>query len=286
MRLHIVLFARNEAARIGGAIDSLPPADAGTTIHVLVNGSTDGTARIAAERTRGRGDVRVHDLPFGGKARTWNHYVDALFDDAVDAVVFMDGDVTLAPAAIPALVAALDADPGAGAVAAAPSTGRNAARYRAGLQAEHGLFGGLYLVRGAFLARLRASGIRLPIDLVGDDGLIGALVKTDLGGERHWRDERIAFAPDASFACERIALTRPSSLRLQYRRMLSYSLRRYQNLVISGIMRGPGPAALPIRLADLYAANRGLFTLRMRPGTIWFDWLARRRMLRGRRRDA
>lgn len=278
MKIDIVLFARNEASRIGRAIDSLPVVAAGTTIHVLVNGSTDATAVVATDRARNRPDIRVHDLPSGGKARAWNHYLDTIFDDAVDAAVFMDGDVTLAPGAVDALVAALTDDAEADAVAAAPSTGRNAAHYRAQIQAQHGLFGGLYLVRGAFLSRLKASSIRLPVDLIGDDGLIGALVKTDLRDESHWRDERVAFAATASFACDRVAITRLSTLGLQYRRMLNYSLRRYQNLIITRIMRGPGPAALPVRLSDFYAASRDLFTLRRTPDAIWFDWLVRRRI--------
>lgn len=278
MKIDIVLFARNEAPRIARAIDSLPVAAAGMAIHILVNGSTDTTAAVATLHAGKRPDIRVHDLSFGGKARTWNHYVDAIFDGSSTATVFMDGDVVLAPGAVDALVATLADCPGADAVAAAPSTGRNAARYREQIQAEHGLFGGLYLLRGAFLSRLKASGIRLPVDLVGDDGLIGALVKTDLRDESHWRDERVAFAQDASFACDRVALTRPATLGRQYGRMLSYSLRRYQNLIITRIMRGPGPEALPTRMADLYATNRDLFTLRREADAIWFDWLVRRRI--------
>ena len=61
--------------------------------------------------------------------------------------------------------------------------------------------------------------------------------------------------------------------------MINYSVRRYQNMIISGIMRGPGPAALPKTMRETYAAHWHLFDVR--PKRAPFDWLAKRRMKRG-----
>lgn len=280
MTLHVVVFARNEERRIAAALASLPVERPDSVFHILVNGSHDRTAAVAREQSRGRDAVQVHDLAFGGKARSWNHYVDNILDEGVAAAVFMDGDVAVAPGAIDAMLATLEDNPQANAVAAAPSSGRRSAHYRAAIENEHGLFGGLYLLRGSFLHRLKRSSIRLPEDLIGDDGLIGALVKTDLHDESAWCDERVAFAHAAGFACERVALTRPATLAMQYHRMVSYSLRHFQNLVITAIMRGPGPVALPKRLADLYPDHLDSFRPRRRPAILLFDVIARRRIER------
>ena len=65
---------------------------------------------------------------------------------------------------------------------------------------------------------------------------------------------------------------------MQYKRLINYSVRHFQNIIISSIMRGPGPQALPPRLAVLY--GEWLPRLRARPGLVqgWFDARALRRM--------
>jgi cellulose synthase/poly-beta-1,6-N-acetylglucosamine synthase-like glycosyltransferase len=276
----VAVLAHNEERRIGACLASLPLDDLGVSVHVVVNGSSDRTAAIAREMGQGRGQARltVHDWPEGGKARSWNRF---LFDTPGvngDVFVFVDGDAEVTPGSVAALVAALEADPTVNAAAGMPQNGRRAAQYRAEMAASRGLFGDLYALSGSFVARLRASGIRLPADLIGDDSLIGALAKTDLADERDWRDQRIVPCAGAGFLCEPAALTSPRSLHLQYRRMINYSLRHFQNRIVSSLMRGGGPNGLPVRLADLYPDWLGAFRPRRHPLWWWFDRQALARM--------
>jgi hypothetical protein len=194
--------------------------------------------------------------------------------------VFVDGDAEVAPGSVAALAAALAADPHANAASGVPLNGRNAAAYRQALIAGHGLFGDLYALRGDFLARMQARGLRLPVDLVGDDSLVGALAKTDLQDESHWDDARVVPVAEAGFYCEPGALT-PAGLRLQHRRLVNYSLRHFQNRIVSQLMRERGPEALPERLADLYP--EWLPRWAPRPRHWWFDRLALARIRRAAR---
>lgn len=269
----VAVLAHNEERRIAACLESLPRGRGDVAIHVLVNGSSDRTAEIA----NGFLGVIVHDWREGGKARSWNRFVLDTLAAFSPVHVFVDGDAVVAPGSIDALAAAL-AGPRVNAAAALPLNGRRAAGYRAEMRRKRGLFGDLYAMKGAFLARMKAAAIRLPDDLIGDDGLIAALAKTDLGDESHWDDMRIALAELAGFYLEPVSLARPRSLALQYRRMINYSVRHYQNRLISEIMRGPGPAALPERLATLYPAK--LAALKPRPKNWWFDRLALQRMSR------
>ena len=182
------------------------------------------------------------------------------------------------PGALEAMVATLEANHGANGVNAMPVTGRKQADYRAKMLDDHGLFGALYGLSSDFVARLKASPIRLPLDLIGDDGLIAALAKTGLGPESNWDKTRIANCETAQFCFEQADWRVPTTWQLQFRRMINYSIRRYQNLIISTIMRGPGPAALPATMRQTYAANTHLFNIR--PKYAVFDWLARQRMKR------
>ena len=278
-RASVAIFAHNEERRIARCINSLPLHSHDFEFHLLVNGTRDRTVAIARELTSTLPDFHIHNLPLGGKARTWNHFVGAIFDDASAACLFVDGDAELERGALEEMVATLADNNDANAVNAMPVTGRNRAKYHATMIDQHGMFGALYGLSGAFVARLKASTIRLPVDLIGDDSLIAALAKTDLEPESAWNNQRIANCEAARFKFEEADWRIPATWHLQYRRMINYSVRRYQNLVISQIMRGPGPSALPATMRETYAAHWHRFDIR--PKFALFDWLALRRMKRG-----
>lgn len=272
----VTVLAHNEEQRISACLRSLPTGLPGMAVHVVVNGSSDRTAQRA--RACGRNDVTVHEFALGGKARSWNRFLFDTLDEFAGYHIFIDGDVILAPKAIEALMAALDADPSAQCAAAMPLNGRSVEQYRAQMKAEHGLFGALYALRGDFLARMKRADIRLPDDLIGDDGLICAMVKTGLGDESRWDDRRVIPCEDSGFTCETTRLFSWATLRNQYRRMINYSVRHFQNRIISEIMRGKGPSGLPRMLSSLYKEK--MPELQPRHSLVWwyFDRQALKRM--------
>lgn len=276
----VIILAHNEEARIAACLQSLPLADDDIAFHVVVNGSTDGTAHIARGFAERHNNLQLHVFEQGGKARSWNRI---LFDElpGVHTVhVFVDGDAEVAPGSIRALAATLATTSHANAAAALPLNGRKVAAYQAQLRREHGLFGDLYALCGIFLARMKVASIRLPDDVIGDDGLVCALAKTDLADESYWDDQRVAVCEAAGFFCAPVSLWSPSSWRMQFRRMINYSVRHFQNLLISQLMRANGPAVLPHRLSAIYAD--ALPSMRPRGGLahMLFDRLALRRMAR------
>jgi glycosyltransferase involved in cell wall biosynthesis len=272
VQILIAVLAHNEEAHIGACLESLPK---GVPVHVVVNGSRDRTAAVA----RGVQGVTVHEFEQGGKARSWNRFVFDTLDAFAAVNIFVDGDAIIAPGSIPALVAALQANRSANAAAALPLNGRQARVYRETTLRDRGLFGDLYAVRGAFLARMKAAAIRLPDDLIGDDGLIAALVKTDLGAEAAWDAARVVPVAEAGFFMAQPANPiDPRTWPMQYRRMINYSLRYFQNRIVSAIMQDQGPKALPRDLAALYPTWLPLFMPRRSPRWWWFDRLALARM--------
>jgi glycosyltransferase involved in cell wall biosynthesis len=277
-RAQVAIFAHQEERRIGGCIKSLPLASDAFEFHLMINGTTDQTAEIARGLTDHLPHFYIHDLPEGGKARTWNYFLDNVFDDTAPIAFFVDGDAEIMAGALELMMTTLGSNQQANGVNAMPVVGHAKAVYRERMLAEHGLFGALYGLKGTFLGRLKSNGIRLPLDLIGDDGLIAALAKTDLRDENHWNDNRIANCPDAGFRFEVMALHSPSTWLMQWRRFVTYSVRRYQNRIISNIMRTMGPSRLPKSMRETYAANVHLFNIR--PTHAPFDWLAKRRMVR------
>lgn len=279
MTVAIAIFAHNEERRIARCLGSLPLHRPELRFHLLVNGSTDRTAEIARNMVDDMANVQVHELHPGGKSRTWNRFVHGIAG-IHDAYVFMDGDAEIAPGSIDALVSALAGKPAANGAAAMPLNGRHHLLYRATMKAEGGLFGDLYALSGAFVGKIRARGLALPEDLIGDDGLVCAWAMTNLGTDADWDRHRVIPCESAGFLCEPVGIANPVTWRVQYRRMLNYSVRHFQNRIVSAIMAQQGPSGLPPRLADLYADS--LPGLKPRPGiTGWFDRKALARMRSG-----
>lgn len=279
MAVAVAIFAHQEERRIGACLASLPLDRPDTYFHVLVNGTTDATVARAAAAAGGRTNVIVHDIKAGGKSRTWNHMVHNLLTGTEEAVIFMDGDAQIVAGSIDALVADLATHPHANASAGMPMNGRMADFYRHNLKIEGGLFGDLYALSGPFVAAIRARGLRLPDDLIGDDGLVAAWAHTNLASDADWQHDRLLACDAAGFLCEQVSLARPSTWAMQYKRLISYSVRFFQNRIVSDIMTREGPDGLPPRLASLYADWLPRF--RPRPGlTGWFDRRALARMRR------
>ena len=269
----VLVFAHNEERRIGACLASLPLEDPAVAVHVVVNGSSDGTAAIAREFP-----VTVHDWPEPGKARSWNRVMFDTRGIDGECFVFVDGDAEVLHGSVAALAATLIANPGANAAAGVPCNGGRAAYYRREMIAGHGMFGDLYGLSGRFVSEMRASGIRLPEDLVGDDSLIGALAKTGLASEADWQEERLLPCLAAGFLSEPARLLSRDGLASQRARMINYAMRHFQNRMVSAIMRKTGPAGLPRRLADLYPQALPGFTPRLHPVWWWFDRQALARM--------
>ena len=276
----ITVLAYNEEGRIATCLKSLPLNNDNVAIHVVVNGSSDSTAKIARQIAGGASNVMVHEYAEGGKARSWNRFIFGDLPQVHDAHVFVDGDAEVLPGSINALASTLANSPEANAASGLPMNGRKAEHYREMIRRDHGIFGDLYALSGEFVRRMRAGGIKLPEDVVGDDGLICAMAKTDLADESNWLDARVAVCEDAGFLCAPVAAFDPKSWLMQYRRMVNYSVRHFQNGMITPIMRADGPAKLPTRLADLYGETLPRLRPRSHPQLYWFDRAALRRMRR------
>lgn len=193
----IGVFAHNEAGRIGPMLESLfaqdifaDPAHA-PCLHILANGCCDTTvaeARATVAASGIAGTVRIHDLPEGGKSRTWNRFVHDLSRPEAEMFIFMDADIRLPETdTLRGLVQFVSGRPDlAGASSNAvkditydPSATRGGvdrliAAAGGTLNAWKGsICGQLYVLRSA-----DARSFHMPIGLPVEDGFVRAMVQT------------------------------------------------------------------------------------------------------------
>jgi len=271
----VAVFAHNEAARIGRAIDALNGCSVDTKleIYVLANGCTDSTASVARACAGRFAPIHVIEIVAGDKAGAWNHFIHDVRPKA-ELFFFTDGDCWIHPNALALLARRLEVDPIANAASGAPGCGLDRLKQVDTLISSRGLMGNLYALRGDFVERMRDANVRLPIGLIGEDSLIGALVKWDLDAKT-WRDDRIAVESAATFYFGM------PSLSTYLRRLIRYSTRRYQLELLRDVIKTKGIPFLPRHIGELYREEK-INELRVRLLNALPDLVARYRLRRSR----
>ena len=273
----IAIFAHNEARNIIPCLESIMKAlRIGDECYVLNNGSSDNTGTLVRAFSNENSYCKLITIEIGDKANAWNVFCHEL-DIKANLFVFLDGDCTVSPSSLDALESCLKQNPHANAAAALPDV-RASRRNREQMLRDGGLAGNLYALPQKFMERIRDNNVRLPIGLIGDDSLVGALAYWDLNPTTEWDKRRIVICKDASFSYGRLSLFSIADVRLYYRRKIRYSLRHYQTMLMKAPLKTHGLAAIPQNIEDLYVGSVPLLKLKWRGPDTWFDYLALNRI--------
>lgn len=284
----VMVLAYNEEAHIAGCLDSIFAADPALSfeVYVMANGCTDRTEAIVREYQEKEPAVHLVSIELGDKCNAWNEFIHRTVPERCpgrEVYFFVDGDARFVPGSFSAMRDALDAEPDANAVGAPPASGRSMAHDRRDLLDNRGLVANLYGLRGRFVDRLREAGVRLPLGLEGDDGLLGALIKWDLDPRNRFDSKFIARCPDAGFVFESMKLASPAAWIAYWKRSVRYGRRQYEFRLLRDRLKAEGLAGMPNDIRELYADSAGLELLWNGPYT-FTNWVALREMQRiGRR---
>lgn len=227
----IAVFAYNEAAYLPRCLDALARAGQGqaTDVTVVLNGSTDASPEVAMAAMRRLGlRGRIALIPQADKSNALNQYIHRLRVPA-PLHAFVDAYAAITPDSLRLLAQALRDTPEANGAAAVPSTGRSAALLRQQMQEQPGLHGSLFMLRGGFVERMAAKGLRLPLNFYRGDGLLSSLLLHDLdahGGD--WQPRLIVVEPRATWEGPVLRPWRWSDLRRYWRRQLQQARGRLQ----------------------------------------------------------
>ncbi len=285
----IAVFCQNEAARIGACIASIANAARSlrTGLTIIVNGSTDASARLAQAAAHAHNlTARVFIIPYGDKANAINRSFYELRQSA-RLHVFLDGYVVVGPRSLVALRDALADTPHALAATGVAGNGRTMKAATAHTLRHGGqLHGQLHAFRPAFLDRLTQHGVRLPVGLYRGDGLLGSMACHALDPGTAWDNHRIRGAAEATYEIPLLSPFEPADIARQFRRTVRQMRGRLENAAISSIIYEHGYAALPAYADDMIAAwlaggGKPVASLAMRP----FMTLALRQHARAGRPD-
>lgn len=279
----MMVLAHNEERQIVQCLDSLFDGEPGLDleVYVMANGCTDRTEALTLEYAKRRPGVKLVSIKLGDKNNAWNVFVHETAKTLCPGrsiYFFMDGDARIVPGSLTAMAAALRASPHAHAASAPPASGRSMVHDRAELLEKRGLVANLYALRGEFVSALQEKGVRLPLRLEGDDGLLGALIKWDLDPKRdEWDDQRIVPCADAGFTFESVNIGELAAWRGYWKRAVRYGRRHYEFQLLGPQLRRDGLAGLPADITEIYSGAsilrlrvQGLFTLS--------NWVALRQM--------
>ncbi len=279
----VMVLAHNEERHIAACLDSIFAADPEQhfVVYVMANGCTDRTEAIVQDYGRRRPEVRLVSIKMGDKCNAWNVFIHDTVPASCkerDIYFFMDGDATAAAGAFTALARGLHDTPYANAAAGVPLSGRNAERDREAMLREHALVANLYALRGSFVQRLQEMGVRVPLKLEGDDGMIGAFVKWDLQPVTNGTDdERIVVCPDAGFRFESFTPLRPADWKTYWKRAVRYGRRNYEFRLLGPLIETQGMGAVPRDVQEIYSRAEGL-TLRWQGPYTLTNWVALQQM--------
>jgi glycosyltransferase involved in cell wall biosynthesis len=281
-KVSVAIFAYNEAASIATALDAMSACaqEAVLTVHVLINGCTDATEQIVrAYQPRGFALCPVV-IQRGDKANAWNVYTHEVAPSDAVAHVFTDGDMIVAPGSIAGFLARYAAEPQGNGCAGLPTRGRSHVAFRDKLVDHHEMAGNLYSVRGTCLMEFRRRGVKLPIGMFGEDGLVTTLIKYDLDtlGSRH--DERILASEQGGFGYPSLSPWRLRDWRIYRNRRMRYAVRRQQANMLYPLLFERGIEAMPKHVVDLYLERGDALEWGWNGLNTYFDWVACRRIRR------
>jgi hypothetical protein len=247
----IAVFAYNEAAYLPRCLDAVARAgqDQAMDVTVVLNGSTDASPDVAMAAMRRLGlRGRIGLIPQADKSNALNQYIHRLRVPA-PLHAFVDAYAAITPDSLGLLARALRDAPEALAAAAVPSTGRSAALLRQQMQAQPGLHGSLFMLRGSFVERMAAKGLRLPLNFYRGDGLLSSMVLHDLDAHSgDWQPHRMVVEPRATWDGPVLRPWRWSDLRRYWRRRLQQARGRLQWPALRQAIYDPargGFAAMP-----------------------------------------
>ncbi|MBW8371328.1 MAG: glycosyltransferase family 2 protein [Thiobacillus sp.] len=271
----VAVFAHNEARNIIACLDSLQAASAHPIeCHVLANACSDRTEDLVREYGASHSNVHLVSIALGDKANAWNVFVHDVAPRGAPHYFFIDGDVRATPGALDFMERALAKHPQANGVSALPKSGRGVAAFQRDMLKDNGVAGNLYGLRDTFVERIRAQAINMPIGTIGEDALVGAMLKWDLRGDTRWDNNKVVVAQDAGFEFDSVSPWLPREWKKYFRRRVRYSVRGFQNKMLGWAIQPAGFEALPQQVRDLYLRYPEMLKLEWRGLDTLFDWLA------------
>lgn len=256
--MQAAVFGQNESHRLGACLASLSQALGArrAVITVILNGSTDGSAAVTrAVAPKLAHPVQLCSIEHGDKSNAINQFWYHLRVPA-ELYLCIDAYSVINPGAVDAFVARMMACPGANAASALAASGRYSMGQNAATLDPGGVLRGqCYAVRPAFLDRLTAAGLRLPLGIYWGDGLIGSLACHDLDAVgRPWDNGKVVGVAGAEFTLPALSMARPKDIVRQFRRKVRQTRGKLQNAAIKRLIYTSGYAGMPDHADDMVIA--------------------------------
>ena len=250
----IAVYVLNEERRLRDCLVRVAASIVGSNsrIVVLLNGSRDGSIDVACKAARDGLPIEIHRIEAGDKSNTINQFLHHIRRPS-RAVGAVDGYAYIGPRSFPAMLARLDERPDVMATTGVCLNGRTMKLATQATLTKGGqLHGQLHGLRGSFVDRMVARGIRLPVGTYWGDGLLCSMAAHDLDAiSQPWVDQRVSGVADATYTIPELSVFKPGDVRRHLRRRVRQMTGRLQTAAIKDLIYRKGYNALPAHADDM-----------------------------------
>ncbi len=236
---NIIIFAYNEEKNLQVSLENVfANVDSRLqNVHLLANGCTDNTIKIAngIKRDKKLAQLHIHEIAIGDKCNAWNYYVHELRENA-QCHFFIDADVVFTDKCFPTLFDVMQAkSPTPNIVAGYPLSGRNLSFYQMLVEQRACFFGNLYGASQKYIELVREKSFCLPVGLNWIDSFLTKAANTDIQFSDHNLPDRVVYKKGVGFEFESLSPFNFDDVKLYKNRIARYELGKIQEIYLDAL---------------------------------------------------
>jgi len=256
-KFSIMVFAHNNEETIQSCLESIIKAGASKTeeIHVIINGSSDGTQNIVYSMSNNHPNIKPTVLKLGDRANAWNYYIYNISNDDCHHI-FIDGDITISPDSILVLKEAIINNPAPLAYSTLPKNGRLRKYWTKKIIEKHMMFGNYYCLPLKTIEHIKKIKFFLPNGFLCDDAFITWAILRDFQPRTYENGNLILPIKEIGFSYISFSLFKPSGLKSHIKRHFVYSKRNIQTKLLTDRIMKNGFKSIPTHISKLYSCKK------------------------------
>ncbi|CAA0362981.1 conserved hypothetical protein [Alteromonas infernus] len=263
--IEVCVVAHNEEDFIVSCLESIEvalaniPEPIAFKVHIVNNGSSDSSDSIIDRFCSPRDNFDAKHIRLGDKSNAWNVAIYELVQNSESLIVMVDGDCTISEKSLVSFLEGARLNIDAYLLAAIPKPiGRYSETITRNTLNGKALSGNFYAITPLFHKKIKQTGFKLPVGLIGDDSLLAWVAQCDFKLSNGVKNGLMVGVDGALFGYHRLVPNSFNNIKMYWRRLQRYSLRHLQQNCIKAYLtlENDDFASLPRDVVNLYPYHK------------------------------